>query len=189
MAGVNTLLRCCLAAAVVLCLGSEARAQLYDFSSVTATAERLVREQNLPGAVLAIVRDNQVLYKQAFGTYTFSTQVQTASSAKWLTAVAMATVVERGQLSWQSKVGDYFAGLPANKASMTLEQLMSFTSGINNADDAPCLNDRTVSLDACAKQILALPLSVSPARCSAMAATRFRWRGEWRRLPQARTGI
>jgi CubicO group peptidase (beta-lactamase class C family) len=145
-------------------LSTFATAQPIDFSGVTARANSLIQANALDGAVLAIVRDNQVLYRQTFGSFTSSTQVETASAAKWLSGATMATVVERGELRWQSKVGDFFAGLPADKSAMTLEQLMSHTSGINNADDAPCMNDRNTTLDACARQILERPLIGAPGK-------------------------
>lgn len=135
-----------------------ANAQTIDFTAVTVRANALVRDNNLSGAVLAIIRDNQVLYRQAFGSYTIDTQTETASAAKWISGAVIATAVERGELRWDSKAGDYFSALPADKAAMTLEQLMSHTSGINNDDDAPCLADRNTTLEACARQILERPL-------------------------------
>jgi CubicO group peptidase (beta-lactamase class C family) len=141
-----------------------ASAQAIDFSAVTARANALVRDTGLTGAVLTIIRDNQVLYRQAFGSYTVDTQTETASAAKWIAGAAIATTVERGEMRWNSKAGDYFAGLPADKAAVTLEQLMSHTSGIDNSDDAPCLADRATTLDACARQILERPLIGVPGQ-------------------------
>src|SRR5439155_3192362 len=44
----------------------------------------------------------------------------------------------------------YFTG---DKAGMTLRQMFSQTSGLDNRTDAPCLSDATTTLELCAQQI------------------------------------
>jgi len=133
----------------------------YDFTPVTQQIDALVARESLNGASLIVIRNGVTIYEQYFGSYTSDTRIPIASASKWLSAVAIERLVERGQMHWTDTVGSYFPDAPAATTGITLGQLFSHTSGITS-DDADCLSQQTTTLDACARQILALPLEYAP---------------------------
>ncbi len=81
-----------------------------------------------------------------------------ASASKWLSAITLLTLVEDGTLNldesfqqhlpwWTEQAGDPRLGI-------TLEQLLSFTSGFSGGiDGVPCVEDGSTTLSACAEVI------------------------------------
>lgn len=130
----------------------------------TALTALLVRYA-LPGAVLLVAQDGEVVLEVELGLYSGSSRIPVASASKWLTATLLMRLVDQGVLRWSDRIADHVDDVPADKADLTLEQLFSLTSGIPGGDAGsghPCLGDRSVSLEACARQILALPLTATP---------------------------
>ena len=136
-------------------------APVYDFEGVTAQIQALVQRESLDGAALIVIVDGAPVYEQYFGTYTTATRIPIASASKWLSAIAIERLVERGQMHWTDTVVQYFPAAPADKQAITLGQLFSHTAGMQT-DDVPCLDNRFVTLDACAQDILATPLAYTP---------------------------
>lgn len=136
-----------------------------NFDAVTAQVELIVQRYRLPGAVLRISQDGREVYARSFGGYQLDTRVAIASATKWLSATVIARLVDQGQLHWDDRLDRYAPDVPADKAGLTLRQLFSMTSGLPGGDffgGAPCLDDRRTTLEACARQILALPLASTP---------------------------
>jgi CubicO group peptidase (beta-lactamase class C family) len=155
-----------LLAAAGLCFaigfGGAARAvPLYDFSPVSAEMQQFVQTHSLPGASLWVGRAGNTLHRQAYGGYTLQTRVRIASASKWLSALAIARVVEKGQLRWSDTVGQYFPQAPQDKRAITLEQLFSHTSGMSPTEDT-CLSNPLFTLGSCAERILQQPLIGTP---------------------------
>jgi CubicO group peptidase (beta-lactamase class C family) len=93
------------------------------------------------------------------------TRLPIASASKWLSATVIARLVDQGRLDWDDRLDRYARDVPADKAGLTLRQLFSMTSGLPGGDlvgAAPCLANRSTTLEACARQILALPLTATP---------------------------
>jgi CubicO group peptidase (beta-lactamase class C family) len=64
---------------------------------------------------------------------TVTTAFNTASVGKTFTAVAVAQLVEQGQLSFQDPIGEYVHGFPADVAStVTIDHLLTHTSGMGD---------------------------------------------------------
>jgi CubicO group peptidase (beta-lactamase class C family) len=134
---------------------------LHDFAPVDAGAQELVLGYGLPGASLRLARDGMVLHRQSYGGYTGNERMGIASASKWLSALTLARLVERGDLRWDSTVGEYFPDAAPLLRTITLAQLYSHTSGIT-ITDSPCLSDRQMPLQDCAREILATPLVALP---------------------------
>lgn len=134
---------------------------VYDFSPVTTQINALLQRESLDGASLIVMRNGATIYEHYFGNYTASTNIPIASASKWLSALTIERLVEQGKLHWSDTVGQYFPNAPAATRAITLGQMFSHTSGITTVD-APCVGDRSTTLDACAQQILALPLLYAP---------------------------
>ena len=133
----------------------------YDLQPVREAVAALVDDYALDGASLRLARDGQVLMLEHFGGYRGDERPAIASASKWLSALVLGRLVERGELAWDSRVGEFFPEAPAAMRSITLAQLFSHTAGMD-VDDAPCLSNRLTTLQACAQQILATPLVYAP---------------------------
>ena len=94
--------------------------------------------------------------------FTAESSISFASATKLLTASCLMTLVDEGLLSLSDKPSKFLAWWTTNasdeRSQITLEHLLSFTSGLANgvgstkADD-PCLGDNTVAFDACVRAI------------------------------------
>ncbi|HEU0153951.1 MAG TPA: serine hydrolase domain-containing protein [Arenimonas sp.] len=134
----------------------------YDLAPVQAAMRALVADYRLDGASLRLAREGgQVVMLETFGSYRGDERVAIASASKWLSALVLGRLVERGTLAWDSRVGDYFPEAAPAMRPITLAQLFSHTAGMD-VDDAPCLSVRQTTLQACAAQILAIPLVYAP---------------------------
>ena len=155
--------------ALVAASAAGAAVPAYDFTPVTQQIDDLLTSHpGIGGASLIVIRDGAPIYEQYFGDYTPSTRIPIASASKWLSAIAIERLVERGQMSWSDTVGQYVPGASADKLAITLGQLFSHTAGLP-ANNAACVGDASYSLDTCAQQILGLDLEYAPA--SAFAYT------------------
>jgi len=133
----------------------------YDFSAVDAQIQALVARESLAGASLVVMRNGATIHEVYVGSYNTSTNIPIASASKWLSALTIERLVEQGRMHWSDTVGQYFPDAAADKKPITLGQMFSHTSGITTTD-APCVSDRGTTLDACAQQILGLPLMYAP---------------------------
>lgn len=98
------------------------------------------------GRILTIEKSN----------FTTDQPYRIASASKWLTGYAIWTLVESGQLALADNPQDYLAfwtSDPADpRSAVTLEQLMTFTSGFDYPpDDEGCLQDPFTTIEACAQ--------------------------------------
>ena len=126
---------------------------IHDFSPVTAEMQTFVQTYSLDGASLRVNKAGNVVYRRAFGSYTLGTRVRIASASKWLSALTLARIVEKGQLRWSDTVGQYFPDVEPAKRGITLEQLFSHTSGLPGGDDT-CMSNPLYTLATCANRIL-----------------------------------
>ncbi|PZO09253.1 MAG: hypothetical protein DCF27_06440 [Lysobacteraceae bacterium] len=133
----------------------------HDLAPVDAQAQRLVDRYRLPGASIRLASGAGVVHRKTYGGYTGDERLAIASASKWLSALTLARLVERGDLRWDSTVGEFFPEASAAMRPITLGQLFSHTSGMFAAE-RPCLADRQKTLQACAREILALPLASPP---------------------------
>jgi CubicO group peptidase (beta-lactamase class C family) len=135
----------------------------YDFSPVTAEMQTFVQSNNLDGASLRVNKEGNVVYRRAFGTYSLGTRIRIASASKWLSALTLARLVEKGQMRWSDTVGEYFPTIEASKQSITLAQLFSHTSALPGGDDF-CMSNPLYTLASCANRILQQPLIGEPGQ-------------------------
>ena len=150
-----------LLAGLVVAAGASFARPPGDFGPVDAALAALVDGQGLPGASLRVSTGAGEVHRRHLGAYDDTTRVPIASASKWLSALAIARRVERGELRWDTTVGEHFPDAPAATRAITLAQLYSHTSGIG-IDDAACLSRRDLDLQACAAQILQAPLAWPP---------------------------
>lgn len=155
---------------LALCFAALAPAQAqtvaatrYDFRPVSAEMEAFVADYRLDGASLRANAHGHVVYRRTFGGYTLDTRIRIASATKWLSALTIARVVEKGQLRWNDTVGMYFPDVEQAKRGITLAQLFSHTSGLPGSEGG-CLSSPLYTLASCSEEILQQPLIGTPGK-------------------------
>lgn len=136
----------------------------YDWTALTSRLQSHV-PSTVSGMTVMISRHGRVIYTQAFGNQTLNTVLPLASASKMPSMAAILTLVDSGLLDLDAPISSYLSGfvnVPPDKANLTMRQLMNHTSGLSGTADAPCLDDRSTTLQACAQEILNLPLSYAP---------------------------
>lgn len=147
--------------ALCLLLATPAAARAACAEPVRDALQPLVAAHGLDGASLRLSTPDGPPQRWHAGAYGDDTRLPIASASKWLTALTLARVVESGALRWDSRVGEHFPDAPAATHAITLEQLLSHTSGLA-AGPAPCLSGRGGTLQDCARAILAEGLEAAP---------------------------
>lgn len=159
---------------------------LHDVTPITQDMQQIVSLYGLDGASLKLLRDGSPIYYQHFGSYTTSTRVPIASASKWLSALALARLVEKGQMSWEDTIGQYISNAPADKKNICLRQLFSHTAGMNAGEDE-CLSNRFITLENCTNQILAKPLLYTPGTTFAYGGNSMQVAGRMAELASGKT--
>ena len=108
---------------------------VYDFTPLTRHVEAVLDTLELgQGAAIVLIQGGHVIYERGFGGVTPMTPVPLASAAKWLTAVTVLTVVDDGDLSLETPMGDLlpqnFFVLDDGKDGITVRELLSQTAGL-----------------------------------------------------------
>ena len=103
-------------AASLVCGYSVAAAAVNDpVAELDAFITRTLKEYQVPGAAVAVVRDGKVALVKGYGVRDVTkpggvdenTIFQLASNTKTLTAAAVATVVDQGKLDWDKPIFNY----------------------------------------------------------------------------------
>ncbi len=93
-----------------------------------------------PGCAVLVARKGQVVYQKAFGSADLELNVplqpamvfEIASITKQFTAVAILQLAEQGKLSLQDSIQKYLPDFPSKKYTITIEHLLTHTSGIKD---------------------------------------------------------
>ena len=149
---------------------SAIEARVVDNPAFDALQQKVVSSLNavgLPGASLLVVHDGRLVEQEAWLDYTLDTRVLIASGSKWLSAATIMTLVDEGRLALDTPISTYLPrqlpdGKAANAATVTLRQLLSFTSGLAANEAVPCADDPDTTLVDCAGQFLARGLVHPP---------------------------
>jgi len=110
--------------------------------SARAAARRLIREDHLPGLSLAIARNGEIVWTEAFGwsdlsqetLATTETLYPVGSISKSLTATAAGLLYERGRLDFDVPIQTYLPDFPEKKWPITTGQLMGHIAGVIRSD-------------------------------------------------------
>ncbi|WP_164674914.1 serine hydrolase [Anditalea andensis] len=96
-----------------------------------------------PGAVVLIAQKGEIIYKKAFGISNLETNenlaledvLPIASMTKQFTAVSILKLVEEDKLSLTDSIQKYIPEFPSKKHKITIENLLTQTSGIREYFD------------------------------------------------------
>ena len=121
--------------------------QLPDFNQLGRVVLEELKETNTPGATVAIVSGDRVIYTKAFGIANVETGApmtpemlfRIGSTTKMFTALALVTLAEEGKLRLDEPIGKHVVGLNPKIAALTAHQLLTHTGGI--IDEAPMYGD------------------------------------------------
>lgn len=153
-------------AAAALCLGPPAVAQSAncdDLSPLDTTLQSLVTNGGtvgLPGATMSISRNGKVIHESDVGPVDRNTVFRVASASKWIAGAVICSLVEDGLLDLNTPVVQYLPGFTGDKASITVRQLFSHTSGL--VSDHPAIVSPTLTLAQAADLIATTPLNFAP---------------------------
>ncbi len=114
-----------------------------DFSQLEKVVLEELKETNTPGATVAIVSGERVIYTKAFGISNVETGApmtpdmlfRIGSTTKMFTATALVTLAEEGKLKLDEAIAKHVDGLNPKLAGLTAHQLLTHTSGV--IDEAP----------------------------------------------------
>jgi CubicO group peptidase (beta-lactamase class C family) len=106
--------------------------------SSRASAHRLIRADNLPGVSVAVGRNSELVWAEAFGWADLSGDVPATphtlypvgSISKSLTATAAGLLWERGRLDFDVPIQTYLPGFPEKQWPISTGQLMGHIAGV-----------------------------------------------------------
>ena len=125
---------------------AQAAAQAIDSAAVDALVQDAMKSWQVPGAAVAIVRGDEVVYLKGFGvreagsdkSVTPETLFAIASTTKAFTTTAIAMLVADGKMSWDDPVSkhvDFFhLADPLADHSVTLRDLVTHRTGLSRND-------------------------------------------------------
>ena len=134
--------------ALLLLVASGIKAQsLHANDRLTLTFDSLIAgnvQAHEPGGVVMVARKGEIIYRKAFGMANLELDVQAndsmifyiGSNTKQFTAVAILQMLERGKLQLEDTLGKYIAHAPYPVSSITIQQMLSHSSGIVSNNEA-----------------------------------------------------
>jgi CubicO group peptidase (beta-lactamase class C family) len=154
----------------VSCLQAQAQPKIQDKpqpDSVEAFLHSQMQKRRIPGLQVAVVRHGKIVLLGAYGLANVQDSIPATnrtlftinSIAKAFTGVAIMQLVEEGKLDIAAPVSRYLDGLPAAWQAVTLQQLLTHTSGLpsymddigkmvsNEGDDASWAKVQTLPME------------------------------------------
>jgi CubicO group peptidase (beta-lactamase class C family) len=155
--------------AVIVLLGGVGKAQSKITLPLPSTFDSYIQRVSAAGfaGAVFIAQGDRVLLRSAYGlandtlgqTFTPETVVDIGSLAKQFTAVGILKLVEQGKLTVTDTLAAFFPDLPADRASITIHQLLTHTAGLLNVVEGDLTPlSRAAALD----HIFSQPLTGKP---------------------------
>lgn len=138
--------------------------------SVDAFVQQQMQQRRIPGLQLAIVHNGKVIRAGNYGLANVQDSIAVSdqtvftinSITKAFVGVAILQLQEAGKLQLTAPVSTYLNDLPAAWQRVTLQQLLSHTSGIPDIVDEEEAVMIAPTLEASWKQVLAKPMDFEP---------------------------
>ncbi|HSE42288.1 MAG TPA: serine hydrolase domain-containing protein, partial [Acidobacteriota bacterium] len=111
-----------------------------DFSPLKATVNSELDQKFTPGAAIALIQKDQILFSQGFGNANEEKETpvsadmlfQVGSMTKMMTAIVLTSLGEEGKVDLNAPIGTYVKGLNSRIGALTCHQLLSQTSGLKD---------------------------------------------------------
>jgi len=108
------------------------------YDAVDRYVQDTLKERNIPGAVVAVIKDGKIVKMQGYGLasvefgvpVTTKTVFEIGSVTKQITAAAIMLLVEDGRVSLDEKLSVYIPNTPSQWKDVTVRHLLNHTSGI-----------------------------------------------------------
>lgn len=132
--------------------------------------ERL-RERNIPGAAVAVIKNGKVVKIKGYGlaSVEFSVPVTTetvfeiGSVSKQMTAAGIMLLVEDGKVDLDARISKYLPNTPSAWANVTVRHLLTHSSGIKSYSSLSGFElSRRVSIEGFIEQLSPYPLEFTP---------------------------
>ncbi len=130
------------------------------WAPVDSTVRTAVAGANVPGMALVVYNAaDSAVFRRVYGDFAVDREVAVASASKFVSSVLLLDLIGRGELSLGSTTAQLL-GWTGIKGTITLEQLVSFTSGF--PPGSSCSANPTIALEDCVAQIAQIPLLAAP---------------------------
>lgn len=111
-----------------------------DFSELDKLVPTELKEKNTPGAVIAVVSGDQVIYQKAFGVANVETNAEMqpemlfrlGSTTKMFTAAALLTLAEQNKIKMNEPIANRVKDLNARVGQVTPHHLLSNSAGVRD---------------------------------------------------------
>ena len=129
-----------------LLFAASAFAQTINPTAVDAIVQDAMKAWNVPGASVAIIRGNEVLYVKGYGVKDIKTQQPVTpdtifaigSTSKAFTTTAMAMLVDEGKMNWDDPVRKHIPWFrlsdPAANENVTMRDIVCHRTGLSRND-------------------------------------------------------
>ncbi len=105
---------------------------------ITAFIKKVIKDIEIPGAAIAIIKDNNVVYKNYIGKanleynipVTDSSLFRLHSLSKVFVSVGVFQLVEQNKISLEDKISMYLFDLPNEWKAIKIKNLLSHSSGL-----------------------------------------------------------
>ncbi len=150
---------------VILSLCTPLAAQAPMVAAMDAYLQSIFKS-DAPGAAVLVLKDGQPVLRRAYGLASLElgapmrpdSVFQVASVGKQFTAAAILRLAEQGKLELKAPVARYLPEVPASWSALTVEHLLTHTSGIDNFWNDPALRARRTEAFT-PQQLLALAMA------------------------------
>jgi len=139
--------------AAAIALGApQAPTPTAEFAELETAAQAELKAINAPGAAIAIVKGDRVVYQKGIGVANVETGqpvtpdmlFRVGSVTKMFTTAALVMLAEEGRLKLADPIGKVAGGLNGRIGRLTTHQLMSHTAGLR--DEAPAFGAHDESM-------------------------------------------
>jgi CubicO group peptidase (beta-lactamase class C family) len=120
-----------------------------DFSALEKVIQEELKDTNTPGAAIAIVSGDRVVFAKGFGLANIETGApiiadmlfRLGSTTKMFTGAALVTLAAQGKIKLDEPIGNYVKNLNPKLARITAHQLISNTAGMADFEASVMSND------------------------------------------------
>lgn len=149
---------------------------------VDALVRAHMQKRQIPGVAVVVARDGRVLKSQGYGVadleskqaVTAETVFPVQSITKQFTATAIMMLVEAGQVGLDDPIGKHLNGTPPAWEKITVRQLLTHTSGIQDFINEPVGPlDRDLSEEEILRAVANRPLKFAPGDAWAYSNTNY----------------
>jgi len=135
--------------------------------------QKQMKENNIPGLSLAVVREGKIIFQKGYGTANLELKTPVTpksvfaiySISKTFTAIAIMMLVEQGKVSLEEPISKYITDVPSSWNRITIRHLLTHTSGLGEICEYspdPCQTSIDYTQEQVVKMVASLPQQFEP---------------------------